>query len=375
MKTKNQEKGVTAIEVVIYIALFVMVSLFIARQFRSITQNYASSKRVTRQMTETRDILSLMVRELRNTGLKTYLQASGSTYTKQIHPKAFIPDATDSSSFVHTQGNPGDKIKFYKIVLNSSGGLSSVDSISYYLDGNKLMRNHNNTITEIADNIFALQFEYGVQGSGGGTILNQNPINSSLWKLTNSSGTSPTQSGTTELILKFTAPATGYLKFNNNVNISSTQKVSALIIGSSSNGFPDNLDSLRLSIKSGSTIKGSDIFRIYKKDVRLNFIVQKVTGGEVYLEYWAKGKGKLTIKGIEIKGLNDSSFVWTFNPATNQKRYVKAIKIYLLTRSKDKTSTKVSTPITVGEVTVNRSGEYTWRLLTEIVPIPSNGVF
>ncbi|MCX7726374.1 MAG: hypothetical protein N2053_05950 [Chitinispirillaceae bacterium] len=375
MKTKFQEKGVTAVEVVIYISLFVLVSLFIARQFRSVTQNYASSKRVTRQMTETRDILSLMVRELRNMGLKTYLQQSGSTYTKMIAQKTFITDATDSSSFVHTQGTPGDMIKFYKAVLNSSGGLSSVDSIVYYLNGTKLMRNHNNNITEVADNVYALQFEYGILGTSVSTILNQNPITPGNWTLTNSSGTAPTKSGSTELILTFKAAATGYLKYNSTVNVSSTQKVSATIIGSSSGGFPDNLDSLRLSIKSGSTIRGSDIFRIYKKDVKLVFPVQKVSGGDVYLEYWTRGKGKLTIKSIVVKGEGDSSLVWTFNPATNQKRYVKAIKIYLLTRSKDKTSTKVSTPITVGEINVSRSGEYTWRLMTEIVPVPSNGVF
>lgn len=375
MKTKIGEKGITAIETAIYIVLFVMVSLFIARQFRSITENYSSSKRVTRQMAETRDILSLMVRELRNTGLKIYMQPTGSSYTKMIAQNTFLTDPQDSSSFVHTQGDPGDKIKFYKAVLNSSGGFLSVDSISYYLQSNKLMREHNNNITELADNVYALQFEYGILGTGSGTILNQDPITPSLWTLTNNSGTSPTKSGTTELILNFTAGATGYLSFNNSVNITSTQIVSATITGSSSKGFPDNLDSLRLSIKSGATIKGGESFRIYKKDVNLVFTVQQVTGGNVYLEYWAKGRGKLTIKSIEIKGESASSFQWTFNPSTNQKRYVRAIKIYLLTRSKGKTSTKISGPITVGEVTVTRSGDYTWRLETEIVPIPNNGIF
>ena len=78
------KKGVTFIELLIYIALLAIISLLIGRQFKLLIGNYSSGKRVTKLQTDSRDILGLMVREIRNTGVKTYFTGMTKTTDAQV---------------------------------------------------------------------------------------------------------------------------------------------------------------------------------------------------------------------------------------------------------------------------------------------------
>ena len=103
--------------------------------------------------------------------------------------------------------------------------------------------------------------------------------------------------------------------------------------------------------------------------------------GYAYLYFYASGAGRLVIKGVVVRCTRFESYKWAYdfgstgNPPITDKIYVKAIRVYLLTRSSGKTESKDNTSIVVGDRTISRSGQdnYTWRLYTETIEVPNNG--
>lgn len=365
-------KGITAVELLIYIVLFSIISLLIGKQFKVLVNNYSGGKRVAKQQSESRDLLAMMIREIRNTGFKVYVSGSGTSLSRNFAAGTFFTAANDSSSFKHLQGIPGDELTFYKATITSAGVLSSVDTIKYYLSGTNLMRSQGNTAKTIAENVHALQFEYGIYAVDS-MLLDQTPITYNNWGTTGPATKS--QQGA-DMLVTITGAGTGAIKNNSNFKINSDQKVTVLLTLIPQDGFPGNLDSLRVSINSPlNKILGTDKFLPQTSAMRYTFPVASASSASLCIEYWATGAGKLLLQGAEVHRSDLGSYTWTNSPTDPQKRTVRAIRVSVLTRSREKAGVKSSGSIKVVDATVSRSGEYTWRLYTETVEIPNNGVF
>jgi hypothetical protein len=111
-------------------------------------------------------------------------------------------------------------------------------------------------------------------------------------------------------------------------------------------------------------------------DKLISFQNSNFTGNaDMSLEFYAKGSGSLLIRGIEATKVEDSSFTWSNDPSVADKRNVRAIRVFVLTRS-DKAETKSPASINLGEITfLPPAGEYTWRLNKETIEVPNNGMF
>lgn len=382
------KRGVTLIELVIYIALFTIVTLFLGRIFKSLITNYTTGVSQVRQQTDMRDILELMAREIRNTGLKVYLTGSD-PYTKNIDDRIVMEAGTDSSSFYHGQSSSdiyGDTLKIKKIVLDKNGDLETADTnITYYLDGTTLRRQLNttdgwlkNSNSVIAENVYALQFEFGILKSTD-QLLNQDPIEAGNWNL-KSGVSNPTKSGSTTLTLSFTAAAEGNLEYNysgfSGYQVEKNEKYRVTMNASATGGFPTALDYMSIIFLTGNGKKlGMEQFRPYNGS--LEFIIPVHTSGTMYpnIGYKASGSGAVTIESINIRLDEAKDYTWTFNPEITEKKNIRAIRIHVLTRTEKEGGVKADGPITVGDVTVPRNGNYSWRLYSETVETPNNGVF
>lgn len=368
------KKGVTFIELLIYMALLTVISLLIGRLFNSLVDNYSSGRRVVKQQTDIRDIIDLMSREIRNTGLKTYLTGTG-PFTMTIADDIIIEDNTDSSSFYHGQSSDdqyGDTLKIKKIVLDNNGDYVTSDtSLMYYLDGTtlkwelKTTAGSPSTINNvIAENVYALQFEYGILGSNV-QLFDENPITEYDWDLPD--GNNP---------VDITGATTGAIKYNSSYQVDKNQKYRVLLDITPSGGFPDALDYLSLAFVTGAgSDLGSEKFLPHTGTMEITVPIH--TSGIAYptLEYKTTGSGSLTINGIEAHCTQQDTYTWSFNPDVPDKKFVRAIRVSVLTRSSGNTNSKSTGPITVGDVEVERTGEYTWRLYTELIETPNNGVF
>lgn len=379
-------KGVTVIELLIYIVLFIVISLLIGRQFKLLTNNYSSGKRIARQQTDTRDVLGLMVREIRNTGLKTYFTGTQLTRIKNLSKAAevIVAAATDSSSFVHKEQENGsyhDALTIKKINLNSSGDYKSTDKIDYYVNGTMLRRalkttgNPDTTNTLVADNVYGLQFLYGIAKKDS-VIYDDDPINPNNWAVSSGTGIKSV-TGTNELTLSFNSATTGALKCSYMRTIKANCKYAVHLKIACISSFLGSIDSLRFAFKNNATYYGAETFKPYTDDMWIE--VNTFGGGsaDLLIEYSVNASTSLKISAIEVYRSEDSTYTWTANPTTAaDKRNVRAIKVFVLLRSAGSSSTNSPTSITIGRLVFSPpAGNYTWRVHEETIEVPNNGIF
>jgi prepilin-type N-terminal cleavage/methylation domain-containing protein len=386
------KKGFTLVELLIYVALFSIIFVFFGRQLKSLSNFYASGKEVAREQADSRDIVSIMARDIRNTGLKWYLNCPTPDNCTKIRAPGVFVSATDTSSFIHAQGTIGDALTIMKARINkSTGNLDGVDSIKYYLSGNTLKRDYNvsgsaaaTQTTDVAENVYALQFAYGLIAAND-LLVDQGTGHyaSSGWTWTHSGSETRATTGSTPDNLTFTGAATGYLQYNTAINVYQNRKYSITLNIETSNGFPGNLAWLQFSMgTSHSTLYCSEKFKPYTSLVQFTVAVQTTGSVNAYLDYSATGAGNLIIKGVEVRCSKLGQYNWANNftaagtapdSLASHKINVRAIRVYLLMRSPGKMETTETSSIVVGDVTIARSGPYTWRLYTETIEMPNNG--
>ncbi len=361
-------KGVTLIELLVYIVLFSVVSLFVGAQMKQLLGGYSSGRRVARLQSEFRDVLAMLSREIRNTGLKTCLISGGSgTLTTSIDPGAYL---SDSSSFIHKEGNPGDTLTIYKLRLNDNGDKTGVDVIQYYLDGTTLKRYAEGKRIDIAENVHALQFQYGVLAMDS-LLLDQRTINPNDWTVPY--GVEKIGS----MKVKISSASSGSIKSLQSFRISRDQRIRVRFQVSASGDFPQNLDSIRCSIirSSSNSVIASERFLPNGSEIGIVMPVRAENDAKISFDYWCHGKGELNISSAEVRRADLGEYRWENDPISSKKKAVKAIKIFALVRSSGKATAALNQNISVANVQVPVSGPYVWRVVKETVEVLNNGTF
>jgi hypothetical protein len=370
-------KGTTVIELMIYIALLSIIFLLVGKQFKGLVNNYVSGRRITRQMTDSRDIIGLMAQEIKNTGLKQYYSAGAIQICDSIYWAPVIGGSVtylDSSSFKADAGNPGDEISFLKLHLNSKGereDINSFNRIKYSLDGTDLVREFwhvrgsahasEKVRTVIAENVYALQFSFGVRGD-----------NTTVTSGISTPGT-------------YTNLTTGSITYTQSHTLVKNEKYTATL----NLKYTGTLSSLAITFKNtDDTPMGTEVFLPYSGDFKIEVPATASGQATVDLDYTFDGTGSITLSKFLLTRTQLSDYFWksSFTDDASggaQKSKVQAIRIHLLTRAEKKAGNSLSGTINVGgtedeepdgAVAVeNCSGEYTWRLYTETIPIPNNG--
>jgi hypothetical protein len=360
-------KGVTLIELLVYVVLFAIISVLIGTQMKHMVKGFASGRRISRMQSDSRDVLSMLSREIKNTGLKTYLtNAAGGGLQKTTVSKAYL---TDSSSFIAKQGNPGDTLIIYKALFDNAGALSGVDTIEYFLNGTTLMRKKSGAVLNIVENVYALQFQYGVFSVDSLYIID-NPTASGNWSVNGSAA-----STYSNLKLTVTGATSGRLNCTKQFNIASPQNVWIKFKLIPTGGFPANLSQIRCVVRTSSNEFASDTFLARNEEVRLKLTVPAVSNAFVAFNYTSTGSGAFDIQSLEVRRADLGRYVWYDSPVTNNKKAVKAINVFALVRSSDKVETAEGSSITVANISVARSGAYAWRLYKETIEILNNGIF
>ncbi len=361
-------KGVTLIELLVYIVLFSVVSLFVGSQMKQLLGGYTSERRISKLQSESRDVLAMLSREIRNTGLKTYLVSSGpGTFTISTDPGTFL---SDSSSFIHKEGNPGDTLTIYKLRLNDNGNKVGVDTIRYYLDGTILKRYAEGKNVNIAENVYALQFQYGVLTMDT-MLLDQRTMNNNNWSAPYGVGLSGSMK------VSVTQPGSGSIKSLQSFKIPRDQRIRVCFQISSSGDFPQNLDSIKCSIRSFSSnsVIASERFLVNGSKMDIVMPVRAENEATVSFDYWCHGKGELDISSVEVRRADLGEYKWENDPVSSKKKAVKAIKIFALVRSSGKAAAASNQNISIANVQVPVSGPYVWRVVKETVEVLNNGTF
>lgn len=367
------QKGVTTTEMIIYIVLFAIVSILLGKQFGSLVKNYSRGKRVSIQQSDSRDILAMMSREIRNTGFKTYVTGTATELSVNRDENAYIHDVDDLSSFRATHGDPSDILEFYKTSLDENGDYQQTDVIKYYLTGTTLMRDHNDQEKTIAENVHALQFEYGVFAADDELL----DAPASGWETI--SGTAGKNVQGTDLNLSVGGEEEGTIRNTTTFTVAADQNISVSFGIVAAGGFPGNLNELAFRVQDAYTYTtlGQETFLPSELITQVTFPVKQAAHAKICLDYKASGSGDLQIDWVKVIRRDLGEYNWKNDEelATAEKRNVRAIRILALTRSGGETNTATAPEtMTISNITFPISGNYVWRLHSETVEIPNNGV-
>lgn len=354
--------GATLLETVLYVSLFAVVSIFIGSQVNSIMKSFSSSTRTSFLQATGRDALSAMSRKIKNTGSKSYLAAA----TLVQDPGAYY---TDSSSFIAREGDPGDTLTTLQVNLDRQGTFVSIDTTMYYLDGTNLCMRIGTITTIVSPDVYALQFEYGIFGADS-MLIDEDPFTSTNWTVDGCVW------GTGTGVVATNTSSTASIECQSSFSLSNPCRVAVQFkVEPTSDTTP--ADTLLWSIKSAftSTLEGEAPFKASTKDNEVIMALPSIPLSKLSLNFTKVRSGSLKINYAYLRVIDRGEFTWVAAPTAAQTRFVKAIRILILSRSAKKTGTSETTSINVGNVTVTRSGPYTWRLNTEVVEIPNNGLF
>lgn len=363
------KKGVTLIELLVYVVLFAVVSMLIGSQMKQLMGNYANGRQISKLQSDSRDILAMISREIRNTGLKTHLISAGTNkFSTAIDAGAYLH--SDSSSFVHKEGNPGDSLTIYKVNLNDNGDRIGTDTIKYYLRGATLKRSAAGKEMDIADNVHALQFQYGIFAVDS-LLMNQMTINPSDWSVPYGAS----KSGSMSVSMPYAI--NGSIRCNNIFKIAKDQRIKVKFQMSASGDFPANLDSIKCCIKQyGSTyVLASERFLINGSETKLVMPVPAVNSAILSFDFWSHGKGTIDISSAEVRRADIGEYKWVDNPVGSLKKTVKAIKIYALVRSNGNAGGASNQNLSIANINVSTTGQYAWRVVKETIEILNNGAF
>ncbi|MFW5774885.1 MAG: PilW family protein [Chitinivibrionales bacterium] len=363
-------KGLTLVELVIYVAMVGIVSILILSQMKMINLNFDSGRKISGLQSESRDVTAMLAREIRNTGFKTIYNPSGSnTLSKITVPGTFI--SSDSSSFVHKEGTPSDTLEIYKARIDNAGIIEAVDTILYYLDGTVLKRERATDTIVLASNVQALQFQYGVFDKQA-TMISETTIVVGNWVASNCVASAAGG----EMEITVGGATTGDVRHVSPISLPEPRRVLLDFTLAAKNGFPAGLDYVQWAVRSsGGALLTAERFLAADGANRVVLPVPSVSNGSLSLTFKSSGAGKLLLKSVVMKQADLGKYVWKDTPSANEKKAVKAIRICLLTRSSAETNMRIQTPVTVGNITVSRSGAYTWRQYVETVEVPNNGLF
>lgn len=173
----SKNSGFTLIELILYMLIAAIVVGFSFSMIGSVSQGYTQERRKSKMQTEGRNAVTMMAREIINTGFKIYLKGNGAS--PEIFSRTIIPNVTTgadgetgvngASSFYYTPGNPCDELETFKATLNNTGDLVNVDRVKYKVEGTDLFRIRRvrngggwdaAEKTLLAENIEALQFRF-----------------------------------------------------------------------------------------------------------------------------------------------------------------------------------------------------------------------
>jgi len=174
------KKGVTLLELIVYMALAALVMVPIAMLMQNSSMTMARDSAHTNLRMSGRDILNIMYDDLKNTGFKlnprTFSEIYGITYAPN-----------DKSSFMPKDSSYYDGLTVRMAKLHPDGALDTIAptnnsaaiyEIAYFLQGSNLIRAVSRSGDPqpekiLADNVAALQFQYS-EDMTPANVSNQN---------------------------------------------------------------------------------------------------------------------------------------------------------------------------------------------------------
>lgn len=381
--------GVTLIELLVGIFIALIAGGIAFLLLKDEHSNYTSLKARVKLQSDARDAVRIMESELVNTGLNVGNIMAGGDLMTQACPHAFV-SASDSSSFDHTDGDPGDVISFGQYLLDEDGLPNCENANSrwtrYRLVGNTLLRATAPTLAMLANapeipllgDVLAFQVQYGLQSPQDllwdSTNANK-PVPTGALTVTDSGGGWNIK-GWTNGLEKVQFPAKA-LELGDRIKISLHCTPNADFANTTTGwarfvvGLDDgDLDTIRIypGMTGGRRV---EVDVVSAEDANQKLII----AGNMKM---STGAPSIHISSLEVRRTSQASYTWVDTPTQAQKKQVRAMRLFLLVNSKDKSMTVRTAPWTgignLGSIDPKSAAAGKATVLFErMIPVVNNG--
>lgn len=370
------EKGLTLMEVLIYAALSMAVLVLAVGGIGNLQKNAYRKQEMSRLRGDADEVLRILAQDARNLGLKrvVFSPSLGSLVDTQLTRVDYGP--ADSSSFLHMDGSAYDTLIFLKPRLNAIGKPTAIDTVRYAVDERTAMlfRSVNGVNpVEIGRQIDALQFEFGVFAAKT-TLANENPANTAHWSQL-PAGTL-TQAGSA---IKAASAIAGTFKFwlsGTPLSLTAAHTYQLEIATSGTGPFLSNVDSIYAVLcNSVGTPLARQSFLPTTSASSLTLTWSGLSCSPCYCGFQMimNGAGEFQLASLKLTDVEQGDGAWVSKPTLIQKKAVRALRVYLLSRSSQNLHGVRQDTVKLANASLVFNDKLGRSLLEDVVPIPNNG--
>lgn len=389
-------RGLTLIEILVALVISSIAGTIAFLLLRDEHANYGRLRSRIKMQSDARDAVRLLEGELLNTGLSTANIYSGRDLSTLKCPLAFVAPG-DSSSFLYTNrttsDNPGDEIVFAQYHADAFGTVTchntNVHYLRYRLDSSTgtLLRATARSVAALdsADdipllaNVLAFQLQYGIQHP-----------DSILWDSTTTPGSAGLSVGGSSAgwDLGGWSTAQGSAWIGPARTLPQGSRLRVEFRSTPNDSFADSTRGwgrFAVGLFQGSTLQdtigvvpGNSSGRKVMVELVASTALSSARLGIIGRMRTDLSSPSIRISGLVVKQASLPSYRWVDAPSQVQKRQVRAIRLFLLVRSNEKSLPAAEAqwenvgdlpPIDPG---VSSSGKAS-ALFERIIPVVNNG--
>lgn len=369
------QSGISLLEIVVYGALALIVVGFAVRSLGNLHKGAFKNQETAQLRGDGEDALLIFSRDLRNLGLKRIFYSPSPNVLVDTVLKRIQWASGDSSSFLHSPGNPYDTLTFIKPELDSSDKPRGIDTVRYAVDpATRILtrRRKGGAATEVCQAVEALQFEYKVTAAKT-LVFAESPPAIARWTANPSAGMSVSGSN---LVMTRTGAGSVSAWYTNAVQVSADHKYAIDLAGSSDAAFLANVDEIVAMICDpyGRPLK-SERFMIGSKatDLHLEMGGINCLNCRVGVKMVMRGSGVFRLSSFKFTDIGQGGGSWSSAPTLAQKAAVRFIRISLLTATQKPIFENRSESIPFAGISLTFNDKKVRYLLQEVIPIPNNG--
>lgn len=372
------QAGLSLPEVLVYVAVSGIVIGILTLALRNVNEGFVTGTRTVKLQQDAREAVSIMNREIRNTGLKRahWIDGGGKPADSLLAEAAL--SAADSSSFLPTDGGRYDALVFRQARLASDGRPQGVDTVTYRVDPgrNMLTRRLNDGRDEdFCPNVDAMQFQYGVYAEGTPFQVSRPPT-AAAWT---SAGSAALAFTATRMALSLPAGGAGAARCNGtSFDIDAAATYVLEIAVAADEAFLANGGALSAQIVGpGGAVMAEERFRPSRALLRhrVEFTAPSSAGCHLSLGITASGPAAVKVAYVRFGPADRGRYSWLDAPDAALRKNVRAVRILLMAKAGGPGSGVPRGSYAIGNTTVAILDTEPRRYFEEEVPIPNNGVF
>ena len=364
------------IEMVVYATLALVVVGFALRALGTLHKGAFKNQETAHLRGEADDALLIFSRDLRNLGLKRIFYSPSAdvlvdTVLTRIH---WAPG--DSSSFLHSDGNPYDTLAFIKPELDSSDKPIGIDTVRYAVDpATKVLTRTRNgrDAMAVCQAVEALQFEYKVTAARTLAFAESPPA---IVHWTGSPSAALSASGSNLVMTRITAGSVSAWCSNAAVQVSADHQYAIDLTGACDAAFLANVDNIVAMIcdPSGAPLQ-AERFLIDSKatDLHLEMAGIDCLSCRVGLKMVMRGSGVFRFSSFKFTDIGQGDGSWSTAPTLAQKAAVRFIRMSLLTGTQKPIFENRDETLAFAGISLSFTDRKVRNLLQEVIPIPNNG--